>query len=449
MKTSSSSCLPGAAPALEPCADDLFYPPPEGHRLVGLPRLMETAFRGLPLAPLGQTLMARAEGDPLDANALMDLSCIARLQGQAALGAQLQAQALVVSRHYTLPAVGVERLRVLALMRPGALMDNLPIEFLLHGSDVALDMLYLDPDAAPDVPVLPATLPPHDVLCVAVCEADHSRALLQRLAVALAAHPVPVLEDPTRIVRLARAQAWRWMQGTPGVVMPPSLEVSRATLAQLATGARSVADSLPGAGFPIICRPLGSHGGHALERLANAADVAGYLDRVAPAGHEAAPDTFVISPFVDYRSADGQYRKMRIALVGGHPYPVHLAVSTRWMVHYINGDMAGCPDNRADEQRWLDGFYRDFGRRHAQALAALDARVGLDYYSIDAAETPDGQLLIFEIDTGGVVHAMDPLEGYGYKRAPMLRLFAAFQSLLLQTAARPACPRPPLPDAGA
>ncbi|MBU6261295.1 MAG: RimK family alpha-L-glutamate ligase, partial [Burkholderiales bacterium] len=228
---------------------------------------------------------------------------------------------------------------------------------------------------------------------------------------------------------------WRVLEGTPGCLVPPSARVDRATLAALARGAADLDTLLPGGDFPLICRPRGSHAGHGLARIADRAALAVHL--------EANPgDDFVISTFVDYAGADGQYRKVRLAFVGGRAWPVHLAISARWMVHYLNGDMADRADNRAEEQRFFDGFETGFARRHAAALAALDARLGLDYCSVDCAETRDGRLLIFECDTGGVVHAMDPLQDYGYKRPHMQRLFAAFRELLVRAARDPACLKP-------
>ncbi len=415
--------------------NNLFYPPPaEGSALVGLPRLMEMAFRSVSLEPLGQTLIERVTHDPTDANALMDLSCIMQLTGRAELARRFQHDALAVSHRYTLPAVGPERLRVLSIMAPGALMDNMPIEFLLHGSDIALDMLYVE--LTPDT--LRLELPPHDVACIGVCESEALHPVLQALAQALPQLPRPTLNDPARIMSLARESAWRLLQDVPGCLMPPSRKVSRAELQRLAAGDIALTDMLPGAAFPIICRPCGSHAGKGLSKIDDAAAMARYLDGDADAaGHD-----FVISPFVDYVSSDRQYRKYRVAFVGGRPFPVHMALSARWMVHYLNGDMTDRPDNRAEEQRFFDEFESGFGKRHAAALAEIDQRIGLDYYSIDCGETPDGRLLMFEVDTGGVAHAMDPLDDFGYKRPHMLKLFGAFRALLKAAANDPACLKP-------
>ena len=413
----------------------LYYPATErGDDFIGLPRLMELAFRGVDMEPLRDRLVARLQRQRRDARALMDLSNLMSISGQADLAARLQAEALSVSRRYTLAAQGTEALRVLTLMTPGNLMANMPIEFLLHGSDVTLEMVYVDPLH----PGLGLKLPPHDVACIGVCEAPEARALLQALAAYMPALPRPTLNDPRRVLRLAREQLWRVLEGVPGCLTPPSACASRDELQQLAAGSRDWDGVLPGAALPLICRPQGSHAGQGLARIDSREALTAFL--AATPG-----EAFVLSSFVDYRGSDGQYRKYRIAFVGGRPWPVHLALSSRWMVHYLNGDMADRPDNRAEEQRFFDDFAHGFGQRHAAALAQLDERLGLDYYSIDCGETPDGRLLVFECDTGGVVHAMDALEDFGYKRAHMLALFAAFRALLARAASDPGVLRPRLP----
>jgi hypothetical protein len=418
----------------------MYYPPTEQDAdFIGLPRLMELAFRGVDLVPLRDRLVAHLQQSPGDAEALMDLSCVMAIGGQPGLSQRLQAEALAVSRHYTLPARGLERLRVLNLMMPGTLMENMPIEFLLHGSDVTLEMLYLQPDPQ-NLARLTLDLPPHDVVCMGVCESPAARPLLQALAGRVGELPRPVLNDPLRVLRLARETLWRELQTVPGCHVPPSVVVDREALRAIVQGEIGLADVLPGAAWPLICRPHGSHAGHGLSRVDTPADLADVLA-------DSASERYVLSNFIDYRSPDGQYRKVRVAFVGGRALPVHMALSARWMVHYLNGDMMDRPDNRAEEQRFFDHFDSPggFGQRHAEALAEIDRRLGLDYFSIDCGVTPDGRLLVFEADTGGVAHAMDALDKFGYKRPHMLALFAAFRALLLRAAAEPMALKPKSP----
>ena len=416
---------------LDSAPDDLFYPLPKSPLgLIGLPRLMETALRGVNLGPIGHSLIERSDARPDDSNALMDLSCVMVLTGHEALAQRLQADALAISRSYALPAQAKTSLRVLLIKTAGSLMVNMPVEFLLQGSSMHLDMVYAHADDGADAL---RDLPPHDVACMGVCESAENAELLALLQQLWPSLPKPTLNHPARTAALRRDNVWRLLAGTPGCLMPPTVRVNRQALTELAQGRVSLQAVLPQGRWPLICRPRGSHAGIGLSRLGEPAELARYL------AEQAGEDDFYLSTFVDYVAPDGQYRKVRIALVGGKPYPVHMALSARWMVHYLNGDMSERPDNRAIEAEFFDRFEQDFARRHAAALAGIDERLGLDYCSIDCAEGPDGRLLVFEADTGGVVHAMDPLEGYGYKRPHMLRLFAAFQALLARAAQDPSC----------
>jgi hypothetical protein len=74
--------------------------------------------------------------------------------------------------------------------------------------------------------------------------------------------------------------------------------------------------------------------------------------------------------------------------------------------------------------------FDDFAQRHQAALAAIACRTQLDYLCIDCAETPDGQLLVFEIDHAMVVHAMDLEEQFPYKQPHMLKVKNAFRDYL-------------------
>jgi len=60
-------------------------------------------------------------------------------------------------------------------------------------------------------------------------------------------------------------------------------------------------------------------------------------------------------------------------------------------------------------------FDTEFARRHHVALGGIHTALGLDYLVIDCAETRDGKLLFSKIDTGAVIHAMDPVDIFPYK----------------------------------
>ena len=393
--------------------------------LIGLAPLMRVAFLQQDLAPLGEALLARAQAHPDDAHAYLDFSTVLQLKGQRELALAVQAQAIELQQWYSLPAQAPESgpgMRVLVVMGPGDLMSNTPIEFLVEQSDVALDLLYLTADGP-----FPEEVPEHDVLLVAVAESDANQPLLARLVPFLLDWPRPVVNRPEQIVHTSRDGLCNRLQDVPGVAMPRTARLSRAQLQALATGELQVDALLPGDDFPLIVRPLGSHAGHDLERMASAGELHAYLEKVGA-------ERFYIARFVDYRNEDGQYRKYRIALIDGRPYICHFAVSSHWMIHYLNAGMDESAVKREEEARIMAHFDEQFARRHAQAFAAIDARMLMPYLGIDCAETRDGELLVFEADNAMIVHAMDAEEMYPYKRPAMQKVFAAFRAMLARAA---------------
>jgi hypothetical protein len=397
--------------------------------LMGLARLMPLAFQGEDLMPLAQTLLARSAKDAHDANALMDLSTILLLQGLREVGLATQAQAIDCCRVYHLPAEGTPALRLLAVVAPGDLMTNAPLAFLFAHSDVALTLLYVRPGEP-----LPHWLPPHDALWIAVSESDPVRGLLGDLSAACAVWDTPVINLPAHTLRTARAQASALLHGVPGLHMPETVRVDRAALQTLVRCEAGPDAWLVDGAWPLIVRPVDSHAGHGLEKLASPFDLARYL--------ATQPDAeFFLSRFIDYASADGQFRKFRVALVDGVPHAVHLGVSAHWMVHYLNAGMAESAAKRAEEARFMADFDTDtdtdtgFARRHAVALQGIGECIGLDYLVLDCAETRDGRLLVFEVDPGAAVHAMDPPDLFPYKPAAIEKVRAAVRALLVRRVA--------------
>ena len=392
-----------------------FEPP----TILGLARLARMVFERVDLQPQWDVLATRATDDPTDAAAMLDLATMLLLTGQSEQGLMLQAQALALQSCYRRPAEGAPSLRVLAIMTPGDMMANTPIDFLLAGSDIELISLYVAPGLT-----MPTPLPAHDVAFLAIGESETSRPLLMSLAPLMPQWPGPLLNgEALRIAGLTRDGVSTLLAGAPGLVAPQAVRADRAGLARIAAG-----EALPpGMAFPIIARPIESHAGTGLEKLDDAAMLGAYL-----AGQ--AGDAFYISPFVDYASADGLFRKQRIALIRGRPFVCHLAVSAHWMVHYLNAAMLNDAENRAFEARFMETFDQEFAVRHRTAFEALHARIGLDYFAIDCAETKDGRLLLFEADVAMIVHDMDPPDLFPYKKPQMRKVFDAFQAMLREAA---------------
>lgn len=387
---------------------------------LGLAPFLRASIAGQDLRTLGQEMLALANERADDAPLWMNLSLAMQCVGQRDLGLAIQAQALAMRRIYPLPAANQPaKLRVLMLMVPGDLAANTPLECLLEDSDIDLIYYYVTPGNPLALPV-----PEHDVLLVAMGDSDENRPLLAALENDLANWPKPVVNAPQFIPATDRSVASVLLKDAPGVLIPPTLYVSRTVLEEIARGEVRLADLVEGCDFPIILRPVGSQAGRDLEKFDRPEDVAPYLERVAD------PE-FFLSRFVDYSSADGQFRKYRVAMIDGVSFACHMGVSSNWMVHYVNAGMYEEAAKRAEEARFMENF-DEFAARHREALAAIRERNGLDYLCIDCAETADGRLLIFEADHCMVVHAMDPEDLFPYKHVHMRKVKAFFRDYLIR-----------------
>ncbi len=377
-----------------------------------------------------QFFASEAGKSPGDGAPLLDLAMLHLIKREKEEAYRVQSEALDRQLHYrVVGSQGKEkatRRRILALMAPGDFMNNAQLEFILDGSDIGLDVLYVVPGKP-----LPSALPEHDVVFCAVNESDENLPVLTRIEHLFPRWPRPALNAPGRIKHLSRDGIAALFAGSKTICAPSVRRVARADLQAIASSAIDVRDTLPGTTFPVVVRPVGSHAGKNFEKI----DSPELLDQYL-AGQSNGEDDFYLAPFADYRGADGVFRKYRVTLIDRKPYLCHMASSDQWKIHYVNVGMAEDAAKRADEARAMATFEEDFAVRHAAAFAELGERIGLDYFGIDCAEMPDGRLLLFEAETAMVIHNLDSPALYPYKQPQMAKVFAAFYDMIDRASAR-------------
>jgi hypothetical protein len=351
------------------------------------------------------------------ASQLYDRSLALQLAFRRAEGLDLQDAALAANQIYRISSHDERALRLLALVGPGDLMVNTPLDFLTNSLDVRLDLVYVLPDRP-----LPSVLPDHDVAFFGLGEADP--ALLGRLNRLFARWPRPCLNNPKFLPTLERDALSLSLAGIPGLCSPVAVAVTRTELDDhLLAGTPIRGFDTPRGLYPCLIRPASSHAGIGLSRVSSVEELLAYL-------RFSFERTFFVTAFEDYASPDGLYRKSRVAFIDRQPFLCHMAISSHWMVHYLNAGMTESAEKRAEEAQAMAAFDSGFARRHEAAFAALHERLGFDYYSIDCAETSDGRLLVFEADCAAIVHMMDPPDLFPYKQPQMQRVFAAFEMML-------------------
>jgi hypothetical protein len=386
---------------------------------IGIARLTKMAVTGTDLRPLWRDLIAKVLDGTAEAGEGLDLSLIAQLLGDKPAGLAIQDEILASHQLFRSPCVVDEpRLRVLALAAATDMGSNTPIEFLLQEQAIELMTLYVLPQVE-----LSAPLPEHDVAIVIASDSEDCRDALHGIDRVAARWPRPLLNPPRLVGNLDRDKLHRLLDGIEGLEIPATSVVTREQLSDLSRSAGRLDAIAADLAFPVIVRPRGSHAGAGLAKLDDRAAIARYLE----ARQE---QQFFISRFVDYSDDDGLFRKCRIVFIDGRPYACHMAIADRWDIWYLNAGMSISAAKRLEEETFIRTFDISFAHRHQAALSGLAERIGLDYFTVDCAETAGGALLIFEADNTAIVHDMDPPGVFPYKPPQMRKIFDAFAAML-------------------
>ena len=312
---------------------------------------------------------------------------------------------------------------VLVLKAPGSFLANALLDFCIDPNRTNLDVLYCTADVA----ALPARANDDVVINAMAATEAHVPAIVRSIAL-LAAKSVMAINPPAHLERVRRAALPHTLRDVPSCFTPPVRRVSRADVAR----AFAAEDARPS-----VLRPVDAQRGDDFERIATRPELDAYLARVASAA-------FTLGPFVDYRSPDGFYRKYRVVVVDGVPYPYHLAISAEWLVHYwrVSDAMRATDWMRAEEERFFEAPATVFPTWEA-TFGAIAAAAGIDYFAVDCARRPDGSVLVFECDPGAFVHCHADVDGvFAYKLRYVPRIFAALDELLERRITAPGARRP-------
>ena len=388
--------------------------------ILGSAFLVREAYDNGDLATLWARLYKQSLDRPEESAALLDMSTILLVSGQRELGLIAQKNALKIRKDYLKIFGQGDGLRVLTVMAPGDLMANTPIDFLLQGSNFGLRQQFVDESTTALI-----NLPEHDIVFVAIAESNENVAILNRLDGLLKNLNAPIVNNaPTTIGKLTRDGVAKMFKNSSAIFSPSTDVVTRNDLIKIALGHSDISIGEFNVSCPFIVRPVGTHAGFGMKKIDTVSELSEFLKLVDG-------DQFYVCPFVDYSNADGMFRKCRIAFIDKKPFLCHLAISKNWMIHYLNAEMDVHAERRAEEADWFANFEL-LAETHAGKFAELCAAVNLDYFVIDCAFLEDGKLLLFEVDVGMIVHDMDPIDIFPYKKPAMAKLFLAFQEMLLE-----------------
>ena len=279
---------------------------------------------------------------------------------------------------------------------------NIPARHIFDGRTYKVTVLYVEYYD----PALP--LPAHDLVFNAIGDADLCEAALLTAEQIVARTDAPVIDHPSAVCRTGRVANAAEMRALPDV-RAPRIALKRK-------------NELKGLSFPLLLRAPGFHTGQHFVKLDRAEDVPAALA-------ELPGDEVLAIEYLDARGADGKSRKYRVMFIGGALYPLHLAISSDWKVHYFTADMAIEEAHRQEEQRFLENMEQALGSRAMAALTRIAAHLDLDYGGIDFAVSADGALIFFEANTTMVIVPPPADAKWDYRRAAIARALDAARAL--------------------
>ena len=311
----------------------------------------------------------------------------------------------VVSKPYRGTGRGVP-----LLMLVSARGGNIPTQLWISDRQFAVTAIY----AEFHDPGLP--LPPHALIVNAVGDADLCNAALECAEKIAARSTAPVINPPARVRLTGRAENACRLAAIEGVIAPAIRTLSPAAI--LADGDLA---------FPVLLRRPGFHTGRHFIRVDS-------RNALAPAIAALAGEELLAIQYLDARGPDGMARKYRVMFIDGVAYPLHLAISSDWKVHYFSADMADDAGYREEERRFLEGMPSVLGTRAMAALERIRGILGLDYGGIDFALAPDGSVLMFEANATMVVFPPNPDPIWDYRRGAIDLVLKAATRMLLRRA---------------
>jgi tetratricopeptide (TPR) repeat protein len=283
---------------------------------------------------------------------------------------------------------------------------NVPTGLWIDDKTFTVHALYVESAAAE------MEVPPHDLLVNAIGDADLCMEALAQAEAIARRTTARQINPPARVRLSGRAENAARLGAIPGVIAPRIALLTPAELLKR-TGLR----------FPLLLRRPGFHTGHHFLKVD---DRTGLDAAVA----QLAGERLFLIDYLDGRGSDGFARKYRVMFIGGIAYPVHLAISRDWKVHYFSADMARSAAHRDEERRFLDDMPGVLGSRAVQALIRIASMLRLDYAGIDFGLAPDGSVILFEANATMVVvpPPADPI--WDYRRPAIDAVLVAARRLV-------------------
>jgi len=267
-------------------------------------------------------------------------------------------------------------------------------------------------------------LPEHDVVFIAIGDVESDSAALEIAKRIVERTSAPVINPPERVAHTGRIEQSLRLGLLEGVRTSHIVPVARERVCR--SDAESFVRDL-GFEFPMLLRSPGFHNGFFFEPVDRA-------DQLRSVASQLPGDEALLISFQDTRSPDGMLRKYRMMCIDGALYPIHLAVSRNWKVHYASSLMRDSSEFRREEARYLSDPESVIGARAMRALESIARTMDLDYGGIDFGIDANGDVVVFEANGAMGIFMPDDDPRWDYRRGAFSTALDAAKSMIVRRA---------------
>jgi glutathione synthase/RimK-type ligase-like ATP-grasp enzyme/Tfp pilus assembly protein PilF len=201
---------------------------------------------------------------------------------------------------------------------------------------------------------------------------------------------IPVVNHPTKVIKTTRDVSAKLLEDISGVVVPKTMRFSSIGKTQ-----EELVHEIEGQyDYPLITRTLFSQEGKGMTKV----DSREALIKVLSSG---LPENFFVTQFVDSRTKNEFYRKIRVAFVRDEIIVVRVDYDTIWKIYARKSDervrfYLANAHLLDEEKRICTDPEVALGRSVNQALRAIRNRIPMDVFGMDFDVDADGRLIFYE-----------------------------------------------------
>jgi Tetratricopeptide repeat len=268
-------------------------------------------------------------------------------------------------------------------------------------------------------------LPEHTLIFNVIGDADACQVDLQAAEILLQHVTAPVLNPPSAILASGRMSNAERLRTLPGVITPHTILLPKESLADKGQVAALMASHR--IAFPLLLRSPGFHTGQHFMYVED-------WEAFGAAVSTLPGQQLMVMEYLDTRDSDGYTRKYRVMMINGQLYPLHLAISKHWKVHYVTAEMSNHAAHQQEESEFLNDMPKVLEERGMSALKSIQTSLGLDYGGIDFGINMTGDIVVFEANATMKIVPPPADPQWDYRRAAIENALSAARNMISERA---------------